>query len=99
MNLPTPAARPYAPLLELSEHDLNDIVAIDASLTARSRRMYYQRRLDGSRTDPGHHIQLGIEQGGRIAGFMIGRLLEGEFGRSEPAARLEALGVLSEAQH
>lgn len=82
----------------LTERDLEAIVAIDASLAGRARRLYFERRLAAAQREPERHLQLGVEARGALAGFMLGRALEGEFGRSEPAARLEAFGVARAAQ-
>ena len=82
----------------LTERDLDAVVAIDASLAGRTRRVYFERRLAAAQREPERHLQLGVEARGALAGFMLGRALEGEFGRSEPAVRLEAFGVARAAQ-
>jgi ribosomal protein S18 acetylase RimI-like enzyme len=88
------AARPR----RLAAADLAAVVAIDAALAGRSRRAYFERRLAAAQRDPERHLQLGVDSGGALAGFMLGRALEGEFGRSEPEVRLEAFGVAPAAQ-
>ena len=82
----------------LAAHDLEAVVGIDASLRGRARRAYFERRLAAARRDPERHLQLAIEQDGHLAGYMLGRAIEGEFGRSEPELRLEAFGVVGSAQ-
>jgi GNAT superfamily N-acetyltransferase len=82
----------------LAARDLTAVTAIDAALSGRSRRAYFERRLDAAQRDAGRHLQLGVEAGGMLAGFMLGRVLEGEFGRTEPALRLEAFGVREDMQ-
>lgn len=82
----------------LAAADLEPVAAIDATLSGRQRRAYFERRLAAAKRDPGRHLQLAVEENGRLAGFMLGRALEGEFGRSEPAVRLEAFGVSPAAQ-
>ncbi len=84
--------RPLAP------HDLDAVAAIDAALGGRARRAYFERRLQAAQRDPAQHLQLAAERDGALAGYMLGRALEGEFGRSEPALRLEALGVEPRSQ-
>lgn len=84
--------RPLAP------QDLDAVVAIDAELAGRGRRAYFARRLEAARRDAASHLQVAIDEDGALAGFMLGRLLEGEFGRSEPEVRLEAFGVARPAQ-
>ena len=85
-------------LRPLAAADLVAVAAIDAALSGRSRRAYFERRLAAAQRDPERHVQLGVEQDGALAGFMLGRALEGEFGRSEPELRLEAFGVAAGAQ-
>jgi predicted N-acetyltransferase YhbS len=82
----------------LSPRDLADVASIDAALGGRTRRGYFERRLQAAQGDPGAHLQLAVDRDGALAGYMLGRALEGEFGRSEPALRLEAFGVKREAQ-
>jgi ribosomal protein S18 acetylase RimI-like enzyme len=85
-------------LRPLAAPDLGAVIAIDAALTGRSRGAYFERRLAAASRDPERHLQLGVEADGLLAGFMLGRALEGEFGRSEPELRLEAFGIAPAAQ-
>lgn len=84
--------RPLAP------RDLDAVVTIDAALSGRSRRDYFERRLAAAKRDPERHLQIAVEENDVLSGFMFGRALEGEFGRTEPAVRLEAFGVSPAAQ-
>jgi predicted N-acetyltransferase YhbS len=84
--------RPLAP------RDLDAVAAIDAELGGRARRAYFERRLRAAQRSPEQHLQLGVDLDGALAGYMLGRALEGEFGRTEPALRLEAFGVKRAAQ-
>ena len=83
----------------LASRQLDAVVAIDAALIGRSRRAYFERRLAAARRDAQRHVQVALDADGILAGFMLGRVLEGEFGRSEPQLRLEAFGVRPAAQH
>jgi len=82
----------------LRPSDVADVVAIDAALSGRTRRAYFERRLALAQADPERTLQLAVEEEGALAGFMLGRVLEGEFGRSEPELRLEAFGVRAARQ-
>ena len=82
----------------LAPGDLAAVIGIDAALANRSRRAYFKRRLAAAQRDRDLHVQLGIDADGPLAGFMLGRVLEGEFGRTEPQLRLEAFGVSPAAQ-
>ncbi len=83
----------------LSGDDLAALVSIDAALAGRSRRAYFERRLAAARQHPDEHLQFGLDDQGRLAGYVLGRVLEGEFGGAEPEARLEVVGVAAKAQH
>ena len=87
----------------LTARDLDAVVAIDTALGGRSRRDYFERRLASAQRDAERHIQVAvdalIDDKVALAGFMLGRVLEGEFGRSEPQLRLEAFGVKPAVQH
>ena len=88
----------HSRLRPLAARDLEPVVRIDASLRGRMRGAYFERRLAAAGRDPERHLQLAIEDSGRVAGYMLGRALEGEFGRTEPAVRLETFGVVAAAQ-
>lgn len=77
----------------LAPGDLAAVAAIDAALAGRARRAYFERRLAAAARAPEQHLQFAAEAKGGIAGFVLGRVLEGEFGRSDPEARLEVIGV------
>jgi predicted N-acetyltransferase YhbS len=74
----------------LAARDLEAVLALDAAAFGRTRRAYFERRVAAARRDPERHLQLAAEESGRLTGYMLGRALEGEFGRSEPALRLES---------
>ena len=77
----------------LAPDDLAAVAAIDAALGGRPRRAYFERRLAAAARAPEQHLQFAVEAKGGVAGFVLGRVLEGEFGRSDPEARLEVIGV------
>ena len=86
-SVATPVARALTP------RDLDAVVAIDTSLTGRTRRAYFERRLRAARTQPDLHLQFAVDDAGQLAGYILARRLMGEFGRTEPALRLEVIGV------
>ena len=97
MTLDTPGAaqmtiRPLAP------DDLPLVVAIDAALEGRSRRAYVERRLASALREPALHAQFAVCDEGGLAGYMLARVLEGEFGRSERGLRLEMVGMRTGAR-
>jgi GNAT superfamily N-acetyltransferase len=77
----------------LAREDLEGVVAIDAAIEGRPRRDYFERRLKSALLEPKLHAQFAAADGAGLAGFILARVLEGEFGRTEPGLRLEVLGV------
>lgn len=82
----------------LAATDLEAVVAIDAVLEGRKRRAYFERRLAAALRVPKLHVQFAADQSRALAGYVLGRVLEGEFGSIEPTMRLEAIGVKPGAQ-
>lgn len=82
----------------LAPSDLEAVVSIDAALSGRGRRAYFERRLSAAQRDAERNLQFAVEEDGALGGFILGHVLEGEFGRSEPELRLEAIGVKLAAQ-
>lgn len=85
-------------LRPLERDHLADVVAIDAAAERHPRRAYFERRLDAARRQPKLHAQFGAFDDSGLAGYVLARVLEGEFGRTEPGLRLEAIGVRSDAK-
>lgn len=88
-------AAPTSPVIvrALARADLNAVVAIDATIKRRSRATYVGRRLAAAVREPGLHLQLAATVHGGLAGYLLGRVLGGEFGRSGAQLRLELVGV------
>jgi len=80
------------PVRELTPSDLDAVVRIDAMRSARSRREYYQRKMEEARAST-PRISLAAEQDGHLVGFLLGRLYYGEFGLPEPTAVIDSIGV------
>lgn len=83
----------------LEPEDLDAVVAIDREIVGRSRRGYFEKRLAAALRDPASHIQVAVADDDGLAGFVLARVLEGEYGRPKPAALLEAIGVSPARQH
>ena len=77
----------------LAARDLEGVIAIDAALSGRSRRDYFERRLAAARRKPELHAQFAADDEGALCGFILGCAMLGEFGRTEPAMRQEVIGV------
>jgi ribosomal protein S18 acetylase RimI-like enzyme len=89
---PPIAIRPLAP------RDLDAVVAIDQAIEGRPRRAYIQRRLEAALREPARHVQFAAEDGRGLAGYLLARLLRGEFGRAQSGLRIELIGVRRESQ-
>lgn len=82
----------------LARTDLDAVVALDAEVSGRTRRAYFERRLAAALRQPELHVQFAAEEGGVLRGHALGRVLEGEFGRTQPGLRLEVISVSQAAQ-
>ena len=81
----------------LSAGDFDAVVEIDRSFTGNSRRSFFEKRLAAALKDPGDYIYVGLDDGGKLAGYAMARLVAGEFGQPGARASLDAIGV--EAGH
>ena len=77
----------------LAAADLAAVVAIDAASEGRTRREYIERRLRAAQREPDLHAQFAAVDADGVAGYMLARVLAGEFGRRRRALRLELIGV------
>jgi N-acetylglutamate synthase-like GNAT family acetyltransferase len=82
----------------LAREDMPAVVAIDAGIEGRSRGQYVERRLAAALREPKLHAQFAACDEHGLAGYILARVLEGEFGRSEPGLRLEMVGLRSDAR-
>jgi GNAT superfamily N-acetyltransferase len=87
-----------ADLRPLARKDLDAMVAIDAAIVGYPRRDYFERRLAAAVREPARHAQFVATDERGPAGYLLGRVLEGEFGRTEPALRLEVIVVRPDSQ-
>ena len=85
-------------LRNLALADLDEVVAIDAGLIGRRRQIYFRKRLDAALRQPKLHAQFAAVRNGVLAGYALARRLAGEFGVTEPALRLEVIGVRPESR-
>jgi ribosomal protein S18 acetylase RimI-like enzyme len=91
-------ADPAVAVRPLEEHDFEAAVAIDAGITGRTRRAYFERRIQAASADSDQHVQLAAVQDGTLAGYVLARRMLGEFGRAAPGLRLETIGVRADRQ-
>ena len=77
----------------LRPDDLERTIAIDQAHTGRPRRHFFEKRLDTARKHPEDFIHVGVTHDGVLVGFAFARVRQGEFGRQEPVAALDLMGV------
>jgi len=80
-------------LRPLCADDFEAVVRLDRRIMGRSRRGYFEKRLEAALRRPAGHIQLAADSGGELSGFVLARVVAGEFGGQDAAVVLEALGV------
>ncbi len=75
--------------------DIDAVVSLDQEFSGEARHGFFSHRL----ADDAGAAQLafGAERGGRLLGFFMARVQEGEFGGREPLAAIDALAVAAEA--
>jgi ribosomal protein S18 acetylase RimI-like enzyme len=81
----------------LRPDDFDDVVAVDAKSVGRHREEYFRIQLAENLSATGVRVSLAAELAVGIdrafAGFLLARVLYGEFGRTEPAAVLDTFAV------
>ncbi len=80
----------------LIQDDVEAVVKVDRERSGRARTEFYGRRFRTSLDDPSS-LGVAAERGGRLVGFALARVLDGEFGGAAPVGVLDAIGVLPEA--
>jgi ribosomal protein S18 acetylase RimI-like enzyme len=88
-----PLARDEVPVRSMTEKDLDAIVRMDRHHTGTDRAAYYRRKMKEMLGESGVRVSLVAEVDGVPAGFVMARVDYGEFGRAEPAAVLDSIGV------
>jgi GNAT superfamily N-acetyltransferase len=94
-----PLARDRFPVRTVAERDLAALVALDRRITGRDRSAYFERKLAEALHDSDIRVSLIAEQDGRPVGFIMARVDFGEFGRIEPTAVMDAIGVDPDYRH
>ena len=77
----------------LQASDIDAVLRIDRQVTGLDRRAYYERKFHEVLQRSGLRMSLVAEAEGRILGFVMARVDYGEFGRTEPAAVIDTIGV------
>lgn len=95
-----PAAPDFGPLARdrimvraMREDDLRALTEIDRRITGRDRSAYFQRIVHEALFESDVRVSLVAERDGGVAGFIMARVDLGEFGRVEPVAVMDTIGV------
>ena len=86
-------ARDYVPTRSLRQEDLRAVVRIDERTTGANRQEYYERRFEEVLDESGIRVSLVAEIDEHVAGFIMARVDYGEFGRTDPIAVIDIIGV------
>jgi ribosomal protein S18 acetylase RimI-like enzyme len=78
---------------DLRETDLAAIVKIDRVSTGRTRREYYESKLKTALAEQKLRTSLVAELDDHPVGFLLAHVHYGEFGRAEPVAVIDSIGV------
>jgi predicted N-acetyltransferase YhbS len=86
-------ARDAADVRSMVPADLDAITRIDRRIVGRSRGGYIAARLQEALGESGIGVSLAARCEGTIAGYLMARADLGDFGRTEPVAVIDTLGV------
>jgi predicted N-acetyltransferase YhbS len=89
----TTLARDRVELCALAPEDLAGIRSIDRGITGRDREEYLSRLTEEAISHSGVRVSLVAKRNDMIVGFVMARTDFGDFGRAEPIAVLDTIGV------
>ena len=92
-------ARDRVDVRVLVRDDLADMCRIDRRITGLDRRAYIERLVDEALADSAVRVSLTARVDGIVAGFVTARTDFGDFGRAEPVAVLDTIGVDPDYAH
>jgi ribosomal protein S18 acetylase RimI-like enzyme len=88
-----PLARDRVPVRTMVEGDLRALITIDRRITDRDRSAYFERKVAEALHESDVRVSLVAERDGAVVGFVMARVDFGEFGRVEPTAVMDTIGV------
>jgi predicted N-acetyltransferase YhbS len=77
----------------LRPDDMDAVVALDARNTGRRRTEYFAVKLEQNLAETGVKVSLAAELDGLFVGFLLARVMYGEFGQAEQVAVLDTINV------
>lgn len=88
-----PLSRDRVPVRAMREEDFSAIIAIDRQTAGRDRSGYLWCKLMESVRESDVRVSLVVERDERPVGFLMARVDLGSFGRVEPTATIDTIGV------
>ena len=88
-----PLARDRIPVRAMKESDLPALIAVDRRITGRDRSGYFACKLEEALHESDVRVSLVAELDRMVVGFIMARVDFGEFGRFEPIAVMDTIGV------
>jgi len=82
----------------LTAGDFDRVVEIDSRITGHRRPGFFDKRLAAALAEPEYFIYIGCDAGGGLQGYLIARLLGGEYGQDSRIAVLDTIGVDPDVQ-
>jgi GNAT superfamily N-acetyltransferase len=92
-------ARDLADVRAMGPGDLAEIVRIDRAITGRNREAYMQGKLDEAMVDSAIRVSLTARLDRAIVGYLMASADLGDFGRTEPVAVIDTIGVDPDYAH
>lgn len=83
---------------ELEEGDVETLVGLDEAHSGRSRRGFFDKRIQAMKREPDSFVGLTVTEGARIIGFALGHFLDGEFGTQARTLVLDGVGIDAKEQ-
>ncbi len=77
----------------LRPEDLEPVIHLDAKVVGKRREEYFKMKLQQNLAETGIKVSLAAEVDGLFVGFLLSRVMYGEFGIPEPVAFLDTFGV------
>jgi ribosomal protein S18 acetylase RimI-like enzyme len=87
------ASRSHCDVRAMRPEDLPRILRIDQQITGRNRSAYIEGKLGEAMDDSAIRVSLTAQLDGAVVGFLMARVDLGDFGRAEPVAVLDTIGV------
>ncbi len=85
-------------LRSLHRDDLDRVSGIEGRITGHSRKGFLEKRFAAAAESPDGFIACAAVRDGKLAGYAIAGIKEGEFGSLEPVAVLDVIGIDPDVQ-